>query len=160
MVSLFTLATATPAGLGVIAGGRLADTWGRRVVGVIGITGGVGLLVTSFFVGGWPMWACAAAAGVFGGLAVPSLTVYRAELFPTTARSGGGGLVTASALVGGGIGLLCVGALVDAGSGYGPAIGATAIGQALVIVLLLTRFPETAHRELEELNPGGAPSSR
>jgi len=158
MVSLFTLATGTPAGLGVIAGGRLADTWGRRIVGVIGITGGVSLLVTSFFVDGWLMWVSAAAAGVFGGIAVPSLTVYRAELFPTTARSGGGGLVTASALLGGGIGLLGVGALVDAGSGYGPAIGATAIGQAFVILLLLTRFPETAHRELEELNPGRAPS--
>jgi MFS family permease len=153
LVSLFTLCTATPAGIGVVVGGRLADTWGRRTIAVIGITGGVSLLVVSFAVGGWPMWVAAASAGICGGLAVPSLGVYRAELFPTGARSGGGGLITTAALLGGSVGLLAVGALVDAGTPYAVAVGATAVGQVLVVALLLTRFPETAHRELEELNP-------
>jgi MFS family permease len=99
------------------------------------------------------MWVAAASAGIFGGLAVPSLGVYRAELFPTGARSGGGGLITTAALLGGSIGLLAVGALVDAGTPYAVAVGVTAVGQVLVVALLLTRFPETAHRELEELNP-------
>jgi hypothetical protein len=32
-----------------------------------------------------------------------------------------------------------------------------AIGPALLVVLVLTSYPETAHRELEELNPEDVP---
>ena len=36
-IAVFTLVTATPAGIGIIVGGRLADTRGRRVVGAFGV---------------------------------------------------------------------------------------------------------------------------
>lgn len=39
-ISLFTILTSTPAGLGLVAGGRLADTRGRRHVVAIGVAGG------------------------------------------------------------------------------------------------------------------------
>ena len=52
--------------------------------------------------------------GVIAGAAYPALAVYRAELFPTGNRGRAAGLVTAASLVGGVIGLLALGALLDA----------------------------------------------
>ena len=99
------------------------------------------------------MWFSAFGGGFIGGIAYPALAVYRAELFPTGNRGRAAGLLTASALLGGIGGLLLVGQLLDRGQSYGQVIGLVAIGQIAVVLIVLTRFPETAHRELEELNP-------
>jgi MFS family permease len=79
--------------------------------------------------------------------------VYRAELFPTGNRGRAAGLLTAAALVGGIGGLLLVGRLLDNGWSYGQVIGLVALAQIVVVAVVLTLFPETAHRELEDLNP-------
>jgi MFS family permease len=85
------------------------------------------------------------------------MTVYRTELFPTANRSRATGLVTASALIGGIGGLLVTGWLIDAGWSYAAVMGMLATGQLAATVLVLVAYPETAHRELEELNPEDAP---
>ena len=54
------------------------------------------------------------------------------------------------------VGLLTVGHLSERLDAFGPAIGIVAIGPILVAVLVMTRYPETAQRELEELNPSDA----
>lgn len=156
-ISLFTLATATPAGLGILAGGRIADARGRRLLGGLALLAGVGFGVLSFVRGGWFMWATALLAGVLGGAAYPALSVYRTELFPTARRGGAGGLLTASALVGGSIGLIVTGRAVDRGWSYGSILGTLAVGSIAVTVLVFTQYPETAHRELEEINPEDRP---
>lgn len=51
------------------------------------------------------------------------------------------------------IGLLTVGALAERTSSFGPAIALLSIAPILAALLILTRFPETASLELEELNP-------
>ena len=66
-------------------------------------------------------------------------------------------MVTAAALLGGIGGLQVVGRLLDRGSSYGEVIGLVALGQIVVVVVVLFKFPETAHRSLEELNPEDAP---
>jgi MFS family permease len=111
------------------------------------------LVLLSFVVDGAPMWICAFGGGFIGGIALPALAVYRAELFPTGNRGRAAGLLTASALLGGIGGLLLVGQLLDAGWSYGQSIGLVALGQVVVVAVVLTMFPETAHRELEDLNP-------
>ena len=58
-IAAFTIATATPASIGFVVGGRLADTAGRRRVLSISIPLATLGLVGSFSVGGWAMWACA-----------------------------------------------------------------------------------------------------
>lgn len=158
LISLFTLATATPAGLGILAGGRIADARGRRLLGGIGLLSGVAFGVLSFSHGGWLMWISALFAGLLGGAAYPALSVYRTELFPTTRRSGAGGLLTAAALGGGSIGLVLTGTAVDHGWGYGAVLGLLALGSVVVTLLVLTQYPETAHRELEDLNPEDQPA--
>jgi MFS family permease len=51
------------------------------------------------------------------------------------------------------IGLLVAGYLSDRWGGLGPALAVLSVGPALMAVLVLVAYPETAHRELEELNP-------
>ena len=60
------------------------------------------------------------------------------------------------ALLGGVVGILLVGALRDAGVSYGGVIALVALGQVVVVAVVLASFPETAHLELEALNPEDA----
>lgn len=152
-VSLFTVSTATPAALGFVVGGKLADVRGRRRLLVIAAPISTGLLIWSFSVGGAGLWLGAFGAGFIGGIAYPAFAVYRTEMFPTGNRGRAAGLITAAALLGGSAGLLMVGRLLDAGWSYGRAMGLMAIGEVFAIVIVLTRYPETAHKDLDELNP-------
>ena len=151
-ISLFTLATQTPAGIGLVIGGKLADVRGRRVMAAAGLLFSTSFVVSSFQFGGAVMWSGAFLGGLVGGVAYPALAVYRTELFPTGRRSWAGGLITAAALIGGSGGLLLAGALLDH-HGYGPVMGSLALCEVIVAVIVITTYPETAHRELEELNP-------
>jgi MFS family permease len=153
MISLFTLTTATPAAIGLIIGGRIADVRGRRNLIAVAIPVATVLVLGSFVVHGAPMWFAAFGGGFVGGIAFPALAVYRAELFPTGNRGRAAGMLTASALIGGIGGLLLVGQLLDRGMSYGQVIGLVALAQGVVVLVVLTSFPETAHRELEDLNP-------
>ncbi|MEQ9162850.1 MAG: MFS transporter, partial [Ilumatobacter fluminis] len=155
-IALFTLITATPAGLGLVVGGKLADIRGRRRLIAITIPVATVLVLGSFVVAGLPMWLAAFGGGFVGGIAYPALAVYRAELFPTGNRGRAAGMLTAAALLGGIGGLQLVGRLLDRGAGYGTVIGLVALGQLVVVVVVLRWFPETAHRTLEDLNPEDA----
>jgi MFS family permease len=155
-IALFTVATATPAALGFVLGGRIADTVGRRRVLAIALPLATALLVASFNVWGRPMWLCAGFGGFSGGVAYPAFAVYRTELFPTARRGQAGGYLSALALVGGSAGLLTAGALLDRGWSYGHVMGVLAAGQAVAAVVALITYPETAHHTLEELNPEDA----
>lgn len=152
-IALFTIGTATPAGLGLIIGGRIADISGRLRVVAVGLPLAASLLVISYSVGGPVMWFSVILAGVAGGVAYPALAVYRGELFPTGNRGRAAGLLTAAALLGGIGGLLVMGQLLDAGYSHGLVIGGLAFGQLAAVVVALRWLPETAHRELEDLNP-------
>jgi MFS family permease len=155
-IALFTLITATPAGLGLVIGGKLADVRGRRRLIATAIPVATALVLASFVVDGAPMWFAAFAGGFVGGIAYPALAVYRAELFPTGNRGRAAGMLTAAALLGGIGGLQLVGRLLARGATYGQVIGLVALGQIVVVLVVLFRFPETAHRSLEELNPEDA----
>jgi MFS family permease len=152
-VSLFTLSTATPAGLGLLAGGKIADLRGRRIVLGLGLPAATLLLIWSFSTSGAGLWLGAFGAGVLGGITYPAFAVYRTEMFPTGNRGRAGGLLTASALIGGSIGLLATGELLDRGWSYGSTMALMAVGQLTAVAIILARYPETAHRDLDELNP-------
>jgi MFS family permease len=155
-ISLFTILTNTPGGLGILVGGRLADVRGRRLVGAVGVAGGTILTVAMVLSGGWPMWGLSVLGAMIGAATVPALGVYGPELFPTSLRGRANGVISILGVTGSVIGLLVAGLLSDRWDGLGPALCVLAIGPVAMAVLVLVAYPETAHRELEELNPEDA----
>lgn len=158
-ITAFTLLTSTPAGLAVFFGGRLADVYGRRTIGALGLVGAALGVWTSYAFSGPTLWIGAVVGTMFGGLVVPTLVVYGPELFPTRLRGRANGIITACAVGGSVVGLVTAGQLSERLDSFGPAMAVVAVGPLIVAVLVLTRFPETAQRELEELNPGDAPTT-
>lgn len=152
-VSLFVLVTSTPAGIGIMAGGRLADTRGRRVVGATGICVGTVLLALSFTLDGAAMWAAALVGGIFAAALVPTITVYGPELFPTSLRGRANGIVSTTAMGGSVVGLMAAGRLEEATGSFGRALAVLAVAPLAMAVVVVAWFPETARRELEDLNP-------
>src|SRR3546814_9985849 len=71
-ISMFSILTNTPGGIGVLIGGRLADTRGRRVVGAIGIAGGVGLTVAMVLASGWSVWGLSLLGAGIGAVPLPN----------------------------------------------------------------------------------------
>ncbi|MCE2764778.1 MAG: MFS transporter [Ilumatobacteraceae bacterium] len=153
MVSLFTIVTATPAVIGLVVGGRVADRSGRRRLAVICAPTGALLIAASFSFSGPLMWWSAIIGAIVAAAAYPPLAVYRTELFPTGNRGRAAYLILASALLGGSISLLLTGAIVDGGTPYGPVMLALVGGPVVVALIVAFTYPETARRELEELNP-------
>lgn len=155
-ISLFTILTVTPIAIGIVAGGRLADVRGRRLVGAVGLAGGVGFTVVQFYTRGWPMWTWSVMASVVGGLVAPALGVYGPELFPTSLRGKANGVIAAMSRIGSVIGLLVAGRLAHRFGSLSPAFAILAVGPAIVVVLVLVAYPETAMKDLDELNPEDA----
>lgn len=151
-ISLFTLATGTPGVIGIIVGGRLADVRGRRLVAAIGTVGGASLTVLAYLSTGAPLWLLSTASVIVAAATIPSLGVYQPELFPTSLRGRANGLITVVAVLGSSTGLIVAGIIADRSS-LGEAMAVLLVGPLLVGLLVLTRFPETARVELEELNP-------
>jgi MFS family permease len=155
-IALFTLSTATPASLGLIVGGRIAEIVGRRAILAICMPLSTLLVVGFFSVDGSMMWMLALVGGLLAGAAYPAFTVYRTELFPTGNRGRANGYVTALSLAGSSVGLLFVGGLVHRGWSYGQAMLVVGIGQLVAAAIAYIFYPETAHLELEQINPQDA----
>jgi MFS family permease len=85
------------------------------------------------------------------------LHVYQAELFPTGNRGRANGLITALSLGGSSVGLLIAGELIDRGWSYGATMLSLGSAQLVAALIVLVAYPETAHQELEALNPEDAP---
>ena len=156
-IALFSILIGTPAGIGLILGGRFADRRGRRRLITVALPLSTLAIVAAFSVGGVGLWAFSFVGGVLGSAVYPAMTVYRTELFPTANRTRATGFVTASALFGGIGGLSLTGRLIDGGWSYGSTMALLAIGQLIVTILVVAAYPETAHQELESLNPEDAP---
>ena len=156
LIALFTTATSSPAAIGLVIGGRVADARGRRRLGALMVPVGAALLALSFCARGAVMWWLAIAGAVGLGLAYPALAVYRGELFPTHQRGLAGGLIMTSSLVGGSIGLIGAGRAVDSGASYGSVMVSLLVFPVIASLVVWTRYPETAHLSLEDINPGDA----
>jgi MFS family permease len=157
-ITLLQVITNLPGGIAIVVGGRLAEVYGRRRIGTIGVIGGTVFTVALYLTSGWPIWLFAALATVTGGLTIPALGVYQSELFPTGSRGLANGGLGLLGVVGSVIGLRIAGVLADADhvGSFGPVMAALAIGPAIVAVIVVVFYPETAHTELEVLNPGDA----
>jgi putative MFS transporter len=99
------------------------------------------------------MWGLSTLAAITGAMVVPALGVYGPELFPTSLRGKANGIIAILGVTGSVTGLLAAGALSDRWDGLGPALALLSIGPLLMAVLVVVAYPETAHRELEDINP-------
>ncbi|HEX2578034.1 MAG TPA: MFS transporter, partial [Aquihabitans sp.] len=158
-LTLYTLGTSTPAGIGIVLGGRLADTHGRRIVGTVGTVGGAILLALNYQVGGVWLWVLAIIGSIVAAVTVPALGVYGPELFPTALRGRANGVISLAGVAGSAVGLVAGGRLQEHFGRFGPGLAMLAVGPLVVAVLVMAKYPETAHRELEELNPEDAATS-
>jgi MFS family permease len=150
---LYAAIVNTPIGIGVAIAGPQADRRGRRVVGIIGIIGGIGFAVLRYGFGGSIMWITGSLATIVGAATIPALGVYGPELFPTSRRGLANGMLTCVAVVGSVIGLVFVGQVTENWNwSFGKAFAVLAI-VPLLAVFVVARYPETSQRELEELNP-------
>jgi len=102
------------------------------------------------------MWLIAIAGGVLLGISYPAMAVFRSELFPTAHRNMASILIMVASLIGGSIGLVFAGFLLDSGMSYGRVMLTFALGPVLVALLVAFKYPETAHLELEDINPEDA----
>jgi MFS family permease len=153
-ITIYTLVTSTPGGIGVFLGGRLADVRGRRLIGAIGLVAGAVGNVLVYSLAGSGMWLSKLfLVSIVGSMTVPALAVYGSELFPTGGRGRANGWMSVIAIVGSTISLGIAGTLLDRGTSYGAVMALLAIGPLINAVLLLAAYPETAHVELETLNP-------
>lgn len=153
MITAFTLLTGTPASIGLLIGGRLADTRGRRLLSAITFPLGALLLTAAFSTSGQPMWLASLSGGICLGLAYPAMAVYRGEMFPTLHRSFASGVIMTASLIGGSVGLIGAGYFLNRDVSYGTVMSWLLIGPVIAGILVYTTFPESARRELEELNP-------
>ena len=153
-ISLFTVVTNTPIGIGIFAGGYLADRRGRRPVGAAALVVGAVFAAWAFFADGAALWSLTLAGGVLGAMAVPALAVYGPELFGTYRRGRANGLIVTVGVAGSALGFLVAGWLSDSLDGrLGPALALLAAGPLAVAALVVWKYPETAGQELEDLNP-------
>ena len=153
-VSLFVVVTNTPVGIGVAIAGKLADRRGRRPIGAFAVFGGTLLTLATYGLDGWGMWSASVMASIIGSMAAPALGVYSAEMFGTARRGRANGIVSLVGLGGSALGLLIVGDLSERFDSFVAAFAVVAVAPMIVVALVLTLFPETAHRELEDINPG------
>jgi MFS family permease len=153
-ISLYTLVTSTPGGIGVIVGGRLADVRGRRIVAAVALVAAAVGSILVFSTAGAAMWLSKLVlVSMIGAATLPALGVYESELFPTGGRGRANGWASAIAIAGSTVSLAIAGTLLDADWSYGSVVSVLAVGPLLLVVLVVVAFPETAHVPLEELNP-------
>lgn len=137
--------------LGNIVAGRMADRFGRRVVG-FGLLGSFPLWVALFYNG--PGWALPIAwigflFGSQGGRVI--LRALATELFPTAQRATASGLFTILEAIGAAAGLF----LLYFGSAEAGDFVSLTTGLAFAVLLgagVLLFFPETTQRELEAIS--------
>jgi MFS family permease len=156
-IGLFQVITTVPPGIMLVVGGRLADRYGRRLTGTVGVFGNTTITVAMYLSSGWMIWMFSALSVFFGVLVIPALGVYQSEMFATGSRGRASGAINLLAVIGGVIGLRSVGVLADRYGSFGPAVATVGLAPVIVAAVVLLFYPETAHKELEELNPEDRP---
>lgn len=155
-ITLFVLSTATPGGIGLAVAGRIADTVGRKIVLATSTVLGLGTLSAVFNTSGVLMWVLALLAAIASSGLLPSLGVYRGELFPSKIRNRAVGWISVSGVAGAITGLAVTGWLSDRWDSIGSVIALLWIGPLLGLLIALVTLPETTGRTLTDLNPEDA----
>ncbi len=143
--------------IGLLVGGKMADTWGRKPTTitalVIGLVGGVGFYLLD---SGWFLAVSIFLATLGATMLTPSFGAQRTELFPTRVRATASAWITNVAIVGSIAGFATGGILIDR-IGLPATVSTLGVGVVISIVLV-TRLPETQGMDLvrRKAAPSGA----
>jgi MFS family permease len=152
--ALFRSVTAgVPGIIGVLLGGRLSESRGRRPVTIIGILIASGFQMAFFLSGGVWLWIAptiAIIAALAGGLALGALDT---ELFPTEVRGTSNGFLLVCGVVGSAVGLIVATNIKSSVGGLGTAIALCGIAPLIAACFVVPRLPETADRRLDDISP-------
>lgn len=133
--------------LGLLFGGRLADSIGRRqtmmIALILGAVGGIGFYTAT---SGWLLAPAILIASFGASMLVPAFAAQRSELFPTRVRATAAGWITNAAILGS-IAGFGFGAVVVDRIGLSQTIAFLALGLFLA-ALLVARLPETRGMDL------------
>jgi MFS family permease len=145
--------TVIPGLIGLILGGRITESRGRRPVAAIALAVATVTQVVFFLMGGpviWWMSAISVLASGTGGIALGTLD---AELFPTEVRSTSNAMLSVVAVLGSMLGFVVAGLLSDPLDGLGRAIAITGAASFVAAVVVIPRLPESAKRNLDDVSP-------
>lgn len=151
-ITVFVAATGAPGFLGLLLGGRLAETYGRKPVATWTLLATTVLQMLFFVTAGPAMWVVSVASSIAGGMLAPVLGALGAELFATEIRGTANGMLIVAGVAGAATGLVGAGWLAIHVGGLGNAVALTGIA-ALLVVPLVPRLPESAFRALEDVSP-------
>jgi predicted MFS family arabinose efflux permease len=142
-----------PGLLGLVLGGRLAESRGRRPVAVVALFVATAIQIGFFLSSGLALWLTSTFAIIFTGAATLAIGTLDAELFPTEARGGSNSLLLVCGVAGSASGLALVGLLRDQMGGLGRAIALCGIAPLVAAIFLAPRLPETAGLGLDDVSP-------
>ena len=137
---------------GLLIGRWMADRFGRRFTGALGMTGLALFGVLSYTGPRIDLIAGYVLGVMFGSIFAPAVGAIVNELFPTSVRASASGWFLASGVLGAVIGLVVFGAIADIGNHFALAADLTFL-PAMTVATLFWSLPETKGRELEDLWP-------
>jgi AAHS family cis,cis-muconate transporter-like MFS transporter len=135
---------------GLLIGRWMADRFGRRITGALGMVGLALFGVLSYagprvdLIAGYVMGV------MFGSIFAPAVGSLVNELFPTSVRASASGWFLAAGVLGAVIGLVVFGAIADIGNRFALAADLTFL-PAMTVAALFWTLPETKGRELEDI---------
>lgn len=153
-VSIFRGVTnGVPGLIGVVIGGRLVESRGRRPVAIWAIAIAAVLQAGFFLVHGAWLWVLSAAAILGAAPASIAVGTLDAELFPTEVRGTSNALLLVCGVAGAVTGLLASGFLADPLGGLGRAMALCGAAPLVAALFLAPRLPESAFHPLDEVSP-------
>jgi MFS family permease len=135
---------------GLLIGRWMADRFGRRITGALGMIGLALFGVLSYAGPRIDLIAGYVLGVMFGSIFAPAVGSLVNELFPTPVRASAAGWFLAAGVLGAVVGLVVFGAIADIGNRFALAADLTFL-PAMVITALFWSLPETKGRELEDL---------
>lgn len=138
--------------VGLLIGRAMADRYGRRVTGALGMTGLALFGVLSYAGPKYALVLGYVLGVMFGSIFAPAVGSLVNELFPTSVRASASGWFLAAGVLGAVVGLVTFGAIADIDNRFALAATVTFL-PAMLVAALFWAVPETKGRELEDLWP-------
>jgi MFS family permease len=135
---------------GLLIGRWMADRYGRRVTGALGMVGLALFGVLSYAGPRYDLIIGYVLGVMFGSIFAPAVGALVNELFPTSVRASAAGWFLAAGVLGAVVGLVVFGSIADIGNHFSLAADLTFL-PAILVTALFWSLPETKGRELEDL---------